>query len=625
MKTKLFIAKTILFPVALYFLTPGVCFAQQNVSINDNGNSPHSSAMLDISSTSKGLLIPRVSLLSTSDVSTIQSPATSLLVFNTNAGMTGGEVGYWYWDGTQWVQAIGPQGPAGANGVTGSAGTAGVNGATGATGVAGATGSIGPTGSTGPAGTAGVNGVTGPTGSIGPTGTGTISCGTLDFVTKINPLSTLTCSQIFDNGTGVGIGTTTPVQKLEVYQTIATNNPIVSGNTAAAGTSITGDAIVSFTAQNQSAALWGTNSNLTGTGIMAAGNNTTTFFLTSGSGGAFTGVKCGSYSRALDSITPGTGYGTETSYNGGYGYAKNNVTTNTEMYHFGLYGGLDDVGTGWGQRSGGVFGLVNSTGVSWGCLGYITSASNEYGGYFSSSGTSFGNGKLINPNNSLSVWESAGIGIGSFGDFMGAHIAGNIYGLTVKGTRYGLYVNGTTYTNDIIARLSSSSGAKKVASYVTTSMNVNVSANGIAKLENGKANVVFDENFINIISSEKRVVVTVTPLGETNGIYISGINENGFTVIENNNGKANVEFTWIAIGVEKGYENPQVPEELISGDFDEHLNSLMINEGDVNIQAGKMWWDGATIRYDDQVKKSSNSSLFAPVSKKERLNKKIVQ
>jgi len=131
----------------------------QNVSINDNGDPPHSSAMLDISSATKGLLIPRVSLQSTSDVSTIQSPATSLLVFNTNTGMTGGGVGYWYWDGTQWVQAIGPQGPAGADGAAGPAGSAGINGVTGATGTAGVNGVTGATGA------AGTTGITGPTGS----------------------------------------------------------------------------------------------------------------------------------------------------------------------------------------------------------------------------------------------------------------------------------------------------------------------------------------------------------------------------------------------------------------------------------------------------------------------------
>jgi hypothetical protein len=62
-------------------------------------NAPDTSALLDLTSSSKGLLMPRVSLASLSDASTILLPATSLMVYNTNAGLTGG-VGYYYNSGT---------------------------------------------------------------------------------------------------------------------------------------------------------------------------------------------------------------------------------------------------------------------------------------------------------------------------------------------------------------------------------------------------------------------------------------------------------------------------------------------------------------------------------------------
>lgn len=102
----------------------------QNVGINPTGSTPDASAALDIDYTNKGLLIPRVSLQSTTDVTTIPSPATSLLVYNTNAAMTGGAVGFWYWDGTVWKQTIGPAGPAGTNGTNGTNGVDGVDGQT---------------------------------------------------------------------------------------------------------------------------------------------------------------------------------------------------------------------------------------------------------------------------------------------------------------------------------------------------------------------------------------------------------------------------------------------------------------------------------------------------------------
>ena len=62
--------------------------------------SPNTSSMLDITSTNSGLLIPRIALTSTSDITTIASPATSLLVYNSGFAPNG----YYYWNGSLWVQ-----------------------------------------------------------------------------------------------------------------------------------------------------------------------------------------------------------------------------------------------------------------------------------------------------------------------------------------------------------------------------------------------------------------------------------------------------------------------------------------------------------------------------------------
>src|SRR5688572_17021568 len=77
----------------------------QNVGINSTGTTPDASAMLDVSSTSKGLLIPRVSLTATNAAGPITSPTTSLLVYNTaTAGSAPNNVspGYYYWNGISW-------------------------------------------------------------------------------------------------------------------------------------------------------------------------------------------------------------------------------------------------------------------------------------------------------------------------------------------------------------------------------------------------------------------------------------------------------------------------------------------------------------------------------------------
>jgi len=99
--------KLILFSAFILLLLP--LGQGQNISINTTGAAAVPSAMLDITSTNSGLLIPRVSLTSTTDAATILTPATSLLVYNLG---TGGLTpsGYFYNSGTSvsplWVQLL---------------------------------------------------------------------------------------------------------------------------------------------------------------------------------------------------------------------------------------------------------------------------------------------------------------------------------------------------------------------------------------------------------------------------------------------------------------------------------------------------------------------------------------
>ena len=80
----------------LFFLGISSLCAQVGIGTT----SPNASSMLDITSTNSGLLIPRVALVSTADVTTIASPITSLLVYNSGFAPNG----YYYWNGSIWVQ-----------------------------------------------------------------------------------------------------------------------------------------------------------------------------------------------------------------------------------------------------------------------------------------------------------------------------------------------------------------------------------------------------------------------------------------------------------------------------------------------------------------------------------------
>jgi trimeric autotransporter adhesin len=73
--------------------------AQQNVGIGTN--TPNASSLLELKSSNKGLLVPRVNLVSETDVATIVNPAISLLIYNTNTTLADGE-GHYFWNGARW-------------------------------------------------------------------------------------------------------------------------------------------------------------------------------------------------------------------------------------------------------------------------------------------------------------------------------------------------------------------------------------------------------------------------------------------------------------------------------------------------------------------------------------------
>jgi hypothetical protein len=96
----------ILFSSLLFDKGSGGGLLAQNVTINSTGASGDASAMLDVDADNKGMLIPRVGLVSATDVTTIASPAISLLIYNTStAGTFPNNVvpGFYYWDGIKWT------------------------------------------------------------------------------------------------------------------------------------------------------------------------------------------------------------------------------------------------------------------------------------------------------------------------------------------------------------------------------------------------------------------------------------------------------------------------------------------------------------------------------------------
>jgi hypothetical protein len=149
-------------------LATGSFFASaQTDNVGIGTSTPHPNAILDVSSSSKGFLAPRLNTLQRTLMNPLAT-AQGLLVYDTDLSE------FCYWDGALWVcypasgfggggttGPTGPQGnpgPAGGNGAQGPTGPAGVDGIPGPPGIAGIPGPMGPNGANGPAGAPG-NGI----------------------------------------------------------------------------------------------------------------------------------------------------------------------------------------------------------------------------------------------------------------------------------------------------------------------------------------------------------------------------------------------------------------------------------------------------------------------------------
>jgi hypothetical protein len=93
---------------AKYFLFILMPFYFLNAQVGIGTTTPEASSILDVTASDKGFIAPRVSLTNVTDnLAPINSPAEGLLIYNTNAAVTGGSgTGYYYWNGTQWVKLI---------------------------------------------------------------------------------------------------------------------------------------------------------------------------------------------------------------------------------------------------------------------------------------------------------------------------------------------------------------------------------------------------------------------------------------------------------------------------------------------------------------------------------------
>lgn len=90
------------------FLVVGICSVNaQQVLVTDNASvtTPASGAVLDVNSTNKGFMMPRVDLDSIQDITTVPNRTVGLMVYNTGVGDLKIK-GVYFWNGTIWEKEL---------------------------------------------------------------------------------------------------------------------------------------------------------------------------------------------------------------------------------------------------------------------------------------------------------------------------------------------------------------------------------------------------------------------------------------------------------------------------------------------------------------------------------------
>jgi hypothetical protein len=257
----------------------------------------------------------------------------------------------------------------------------------------------------------------------------------------------------------------------------------------------------------------------------------------------------------------------------GYCYWGNPYTFGVAGYSFLLY-----------DRSGGCFGGYEN-GSPWGCMAYRNSGSTVYGGYFTSYTSGGGKAGEAAINN----------GIGAWGDLFGATITGGIYGTFTRGDHYALYAHGNSYSDGLIVSLQKNQENTNTVLYTPMATSVTIQTYGYGQLLSGKCSIEFDKTFRDVVSQVIPVIVTITPIGECNGIHLTDIAASGFSVEENNSGRSDVKFTFIAIGQRAGYEKPSLPEEVVQSDYIDKVEKSMVDDGSTKGDSPGLYYENGQL------------------------------
>lgn len=285
------------------------------------------------------------------------------------------------------------------------------------------------------------------------------------------------------------------------------------------------------------------------------------------------------------------GYRDRNSQNQGTNYGQN--ASNTAVTGMSFWGDDYSFGVGgWNYndfvRTGGVIGSEIYA-AYWGALGY-KSAATQYYGVYATTALSTGTGLLPSQ-------EVIGVGGGFFGGIAGSLSKGEIIGQINKGGLITTYNSGSTYTYGKNVELVGNENETKTPVFAVTAVESKIYNNGVAELVNGEAFIPFDANYKQLLGATP--VVTVSPNGNCNGLYIAAVSKDGFTVKELNNGHSNVQLSWISVGNRMDSRMDEALKIVSSADFDRNIDQVLFSDGNNEGTAMGIWWNGSEVKFGE--------------------------
>ena len=257
---------------------------------------------------------------------------------------------------------------------------------------------------------------------------------------------------------------------------------------------------------------------------------------------------------------------------------------------------------------------VGSTSASYWGFGVYASGS-DYGVY-----TSNGNTLTKNRNE-----VSYGAGLVSVGDLYGTIIKGDVYGSYFSGREYSAYFDGVQYSNDINVQLIDNNTSQRTVTYVPVTQSADIILKGQGQLIDGKAIISFDKNISSVISEDDPIYITITPTSSTEGIYISSSKSTGFEVKENNNGKSSATFNWIAIATRNDFKDFNLDKAVVNDNYDDNFQNVFADFNNVD-HSKELYWDGNQLKYGVvPIDVKNNRSKFFNDNYKKTQTQEVIQ